>query len=116
MRELLNNIDWEKELKKYTLNVNKKLTFFKKKFYEAEKLCMPPKLVVIKEKFFKKFSIPLDEKKMKKLKTNKMWTKIRKDLANEAEKLHYKTLSNQVRMLTHKGKNHMKNSNIPSPN
>ena len=62
-------------------------------------------LFFIKGKFSKKFSIPLDEKNLKKLKKkNKMWTKIRKDLASEEEKLHYKKLRNQVRRLTRKGK------------
>ena len=30
MRELLNNVDWEEEFKKYPQNVNKKWEFFKK--------------------------------------------------------------------------------------
>lgn len=111
MREILQNIDWEEEFEKYPSDVNKKWEFFKCKFLEAEKECVPRKKVYMKGKFSKKFSIPLDMKNLKKLKKkNKIWNKIRKDLANEEEKLQYKKLRNQIRRLTRKGKKlHEKN-------
>ena len=53
----------------------------------------------------KKFTVPLDRTTLLKMKKkNRLWGKIRKDLAYEEEKLKYKRLSNQIRRLTRKGK------------
>ena len=49
--------------------------------------------------------MPLDSKNLRKLKRkNKLWNKIRRDLADEEEKLQYNRLKNQIRRLTRKGK------------
>ena len=105
MNDILSGINWEEEFDKYPLDVNKKWNYFKEKFAAAEAECVPRKMVYINGKFSKKFSVPLDSKNLKKLKRkNKLWNKIRRDLADEEEKLQYNRLKNQIRRLTRKGK------------
>ena len=73
-----------------------------------EKECVPRKKVFINGVQSKKHSIPLDSANIKKIKRkNKLWSKIRKDLASEEEKFHYKKLRNQIRRLTKKAKKHV---------
>ena len=58
-----------------------------------------------KWQIFQKVLSTLDSKNLKKLKRkNKLWSKIRRDLADEEEKLQYNRLKNQIRRLTRKGK------------
>ena len=50
-------------------------------------------------------STPLDQKSLRKIKKkNKLWGKVRKELASVEEDLHYKKLRNQIRRLTRKSK------------
>ena len=98
MKSLMESINWEEEFNKYPEDVNKKLQFFETKFYEAEKQCVPRKLVYINGKLSKKFSFPLDRKNLSLLKKkNKMWSRIRKDIASQEEKNNYNRLRNQIR-------------------
>ena len=105
MNDIISEINWDQEFSKYPLNVNKKWKYFKEKFLEAEAECVPRKIVHINGRYSKKFSVPLDSKNLSKLKRkNKLWNKIRRDLADEEEKLQYNRLKNQIRRLTCKGK------------
>ena len=106
---IINGIPWEAEMNKYPEDINKQWDFFKTKFLEAESLCVPKKRVYIGGKLSKKFSCNLDRKTLRKLKRkNKMWGKIRKNLASDEEKLQYNRILNQIRRLTRKGKKLLK--------
>ena len=62
-------------------------------------------LTYINGKLSKKLSIPLDQTTLHKIKQkNRTWGRIRKELADEEEKLQYNRLRNQVRRLTRKSK------------
>ena len=105
MNDILSWINWEEEFDKYPLDVNKKWNYFKEKSAAAEAECVPRKMVYMNGKFSKKFSLSLDSKNLRKLKRkNKLWNKIRRDLADEEEKLQYNRLTNQIWRLTRKGK------------
>ena len=105
MNDIISEINWDEEFGKYPLNVNKKWKYFKEKFLEAEAECVPRKIVHINGRYSKKLSVPLDSKNLRKLKRkNKLWNKIRRDLADEEEKLQYNRLNSQIRRLTRKGK------------
>ena len=52
----------------------------------------------------KKFSVPSIQPIWENLRKNKLWGKIRRELASEEEKLQYNRLKNQIRRLTRKGK------------
>ena len=65
---------------------------------------MPRKIVHVNGNVKKKFSIPLDRENLRKIKKNRLWTKIRKELASAEEKLQFNRLRNQIRRLTRKGK------------
>lgn len=105
MIKILDSIDWKQEFKKYPNDVEKQWNFFKNIYEEVEKKCVPRKVVYINGTKSKKFSIPLDKNNLRKLKKkNKLWTKIRKNLASEENKLEYNRLRNQIRRLTRKGK------------
>ena len=103
--KLMGEIDWKSEFDNYPNDVNKQWEFFRSKYIEAEKKCVPHKLVYVDGKLSKKFSVPLDRTNLRKLKKkNKLWGKIRRELASEEEKLQYNKLKNQIRRLTRKGK------------
>ena len=105
MRDQL-DINWEDEFNKYPDDIEKQWDLFKKKFCEAEARCVPRKIVKINGNYSKKFSIPLSQKNLRKLKKkNNIWSKMRKKLAFEEEKLTYRNLKNQIRRLTRQGKN-----------
>ena len=103
--ELMKSIDWKAEFDQYPDDINRQWDFFKSKYLEAEAQCIPKKLVYVDGKLSKKFSIPLDRANLKKIKKkNKLWSKKRKEMASEEEKLQYNKLRNQIRRLTRKGK------------
>ena len=105
LNEVLSRVDWISEFSKYPNDVEKQWSFFKDKYEEAEKTYVPRKIVHLNGKIKKKFSIPLDRENLRKIKKkNRLWTKIRKDLASVEEKLQFNRLRNQIRRLTKKGK------------
>ena len=111
INNILSEIDWIEEFKKFPDDIEKQWEFFRNKYSEAEKQHVPRKNVFVNKKSNKKFSIPLDRENLQKLKKkNRLWGKIRKDLAYEEEKLKYKKLNNQIRRLTRKGKKLMEKS------
>ena len=104
-RESMSQIEWEVEFENYPNDVEKQWKFFIDKFQEFEKNYVPRKKVFINGKKFKKFSVPLNQENLRKLKKkNKKWSKIRKNMASEEEKLQYNRLRNQIRRMTLKGK------------
>ena len=105
IKDALNEINWEKEYEKYPDNIEQQWQFFKESLKEAEANFIPRKNVFINGKFNKKFSVPLDKANLKKLKRkNRLWSKVRKDLASDEQNLQYNRLRNQIRRLTRKGK------------
>ena len=101
----LKEIDWDNEFEKYPDDIEKQWTFFKENITELESKFVPRKMVYINGKLSKKFSVPLDRQNLRKLKKkNKLWSKVRQNLANEEQKLQYNRLRNQIRRLTRKGK------------
>ena len=105
MLNSLKDIDWLAEFSKYPDCVEKQWVFFKHKYHEIEKTCIPRKNVFINGKISKNLSTPLDAKSISKIKKkNKIWGKIRKNLATLEEQLQYKRLRNQIRNLTRKSK------------
>ena len=105
MLKSLQEIDWISEFSKYPDSVQKQWEFFKQKYHETEKTYVPRKNVFINGKMSKKLSTPLDAKSISKIKKkNKLWGKIRKNLATLEEELHFKQLRNQIRSLTRKSK------------
>ena len=105
LNEKLNTIEWDKEFEKYPSDVNRQWEFFKNKFTEAEKEFVPRKTVYVNGRKNKNLSNPLDRKTLRKIKKkNKIWSKMRKNLASVEQELQYNRLRNQIRKLTRKGK------------
>ena len=103
MINIIDNSNWEDRFKEVPDDVEAQWAIFKEIYEKAEKECVPKKLVYINGNFSKKFSSPLDAKNLKKLKRkNRIWSKMRKNLATEEEKLEFKKLRNQIRRLTRK--------------
>ena len=99
------NINWEEELNKHPGRVEDQWNIFKDKFDEAVKNHIPKKIMLINGKPAKKFTIPLSQENLRKIKQkNKLWSKKRKNLADEEQKLNYNRIRNQIRTLTRKGK------------
>ena len=104
MAKLMNEVKWE-ELYDYEDDIDKQWEFFKDRFTEIENQCVPKKLVYVNGKLSKKFSVPLDKKTLAKIKQkNKIWGRIRKQLAADEEKIRFNRLRNQIRGLTRKSK------------
>ena len=104
MKSLLSHYDWE-DLKQHSNDINKQWNMFKTRFLEAENDCVPKKMTYINGKLSKKLSTPLGQTTLHKIKQKKgIWGRIRKELADEEEKLQYNRLRNQVRRLTRKSK------------
>ena len=104
MSEILGSVDWKQELNT-NLDVNEQWKIFTDRYYEAEKECIPTKVVYVDGKKSKRLSVPLDRKNLLKIKKkNRLWSKKRKSLASEEEKLLYNKIRNQVRRLTRKAK------------
>ena len=104
MRDEFNTTNWE-ELFAQKLDAESQWECFKNKYAKLEKECVPRKSIFVNGKFSKKFSYPLDEKNLRKIKQkNKHWSRIRKDLASVEEKCQYKKITNQIRRLTRKAK------------
>ena len=104
MKNILSQYDWE-NLQRQSDDINKQWELFKNIFLDAENQCVPRKLTYVNGKLSKKFSIPLDKKTLAKIKKkNKLWGRIRKQLAEDEEKINYNHLRNQIRGLTRKSK------------
>ena len=105
IKESLNEVNWGDEFSKYPDDIESQWDFFKNKLKTAEENFIPRKNVFINGKLSKKISLPLDRANLKKIKRkNRLWGKVRKDLASEEQKLQYNRLRNQIRRLTRKGK------------
>ena len=105
LNKKLKEVNWTKAFSDSRDDVNKQWAIFKQIYSEAETLYIPKKLVYLNGKLSKKFTVPLDKKNLRKLKRkNKLWGKVRKELASAEEKLQYNKLRNQIRRLTRKGK------------
>ena len=97
------DIDWQYEMNKFPNNVDKQWNYFKTKYEEAVNKYVPKKVMMINGKTSKKFTIPLSQSNLKKIKQkNRLWSKMRKNLANEEIELEYNRVRNQVRRLTRK--------------
>ena len=107
MKEEL-NINWQDEFDKYPNDVERQWKFFNEKYQNAVDKHVPKKIMTVNGKNHKKFTIPLNEKNLKLLKRkNALWSKVRKGLADEEQKLGYRRLTNQIKSLTRKGKRTM---------
>ena len=105
LNEHLSKIDWESELGKFPNEVNKQWEFFKSKYIESESKFIPRKKIYINGKLNKKLSIKFDKKTLAlRKKKNRIWSKMRKNLATEEEKLGFRRLRNQVKSLCSKAK------------
>ena len=79
--------------------------FFRSYYEKIEKICIPRKKVYINGKFSNKFSTQFDRVTLKKMKKkNKIWSRIRRNLASEEEHLQFRRIRNQIRRLTRKSK------------
>ena len=102
---MLNEVNWEDEMKKFEGDVEAQWKFLKDIHDEAVKTYIPTKTLQVNGKRPKKFQIPYTEENLRKFKKkNKLWSRVRRGLADEEEKLHYKRLRNQIRSLTRKAK------------
>ena len=102
------NVNWEEEFDKYPDDVERQWEYFNSKYNQAVSKHVPKKIMTVNGKQHKKFAIPLSEKNLKLLKKkNSLWSKMRKGLADDEHQLRYKKLTNQIRMLTRKGKRTM---------
>ena len=105
IKNSLDEVDWGVELNKYPDDIEYQWNFFKNKLKMAEENFIPRKKVFINGKLNQKFSVPLDRANLKKIKRkNRLWGRVRKELASEEQKLQYNKLRNQIRRLTRKGK------------
>ena len=87
MLKVFKDIDWVGEFEKYPNDIEKQWNFFKEKYHDIEGACVPRKNVFVNGKLNKKLSTPLDQKNLRLLKRkNKLWGKVRKDLATTEEK------------------------------
>ena len=104
MNEMFKDAPWREKFQQHPDDVEAQWSIFRSIYAEAETECIPRKLVFINGSLSKKLSIPLDDKTLSKLKKkNRIWSKMRKNLADEEQKLAYRKLSNQVRAITRKG-------------
>ena len=104
MNEMFKDAPWREKFQQHPDDVEAQWSIFRSIYTEAETECIPRKLVFINGSLSKKLSIPLDDKTLSKLKKkNRIWSKMRKKLADEEQKLAYRKLSNQVRAITRKG-------------
>ena len=103
--EMLEKVKWEGELEKYEGNVEEQWKVFKDIYDEAVKLYIPTKTLQFNGKRPKKFQIPYTEENLRTFKKkNKLWSRVRRGLADEEEHLQYRRLRNQIRSLTRKAK------------
>ena len=59
---IINDIPWEAEMKKYPEDINKRWDFFKTKFLETESLCVPKKGFTLEVNYQRNFHATLIEK------------------------------------------------------
>ena len=101
----MKKINWVDELENFKNDVEGQWNFFKDKYKKIEKQCIPTKKVYINGKLNKKFSCKFDAATLKKLKRkNKIWSRIRRNLASDEEHMQFKRIRNQIRRLTRKSK------------
>ena len=104
MREILDSVDWD-NIMSNTTDINDLWNIFTNKYNEAEKNCIPTRIVYIDGKKSKRLTMPLDKKSLRKIKKkNKLWSSVRRNLADDEKELEYKKLRNQIRKLTRKAK------------
>ena len=104
MIDMFNESKWEEKILEFPDDVEAQWKLFRDIYSAAEKECVPKKKVFVDGVFNKKLSVPLDEKNLAKLKKkHKIWSKMRKKLADDQQKLEYRRFSNQIRALTRKG-------------
>ena len=102
MKDEPTKINWDELFHPHQDDVNAQWDIFRNLYEKLE--MRSQKKVFINGIQSKKHSIPLDSANLRKIKRkNKLWSKIRKDLASE-EELQYKKLRNQIRRLTKKAK------------
>ena len=105
MNEELKVIDWEREFDKFPEDVQKQWDIFVSKYLAIEQKYVPRKIVYINGEPSKKFSMPLNAKILRLLKKkNRLWSRVRKNLASEEQELNYRRIKNQIRRLTRQGK------------
>ena len=104
MKDMFNESKWEEKILEFPDDVEAQWELFRSIYSQAENDCIPKKLVYVDGVLNKKLSVPLDEKNMAKLKKkNRIWSKMRKKLAEQQEETEYRRCSNQIRALTRKG-------------
>ena len=104
MNKMFQEEPWREKFQQHPDDVEAQWKIFRDIYTKAEAECVPRKLVTINGILNKKLSMPLDDKTLRKVKRKqKIWCKMRKDLADTEQKLEYRRLSNQIRALTRKG-------------
>ena len=113
MRQML-DLDWTELFSNCTENVNQQWDIFITKYQEAEKTCIPRKIIRTKNR---RYSVPLDRKTLaKKRKKYRLWKRY---LEKEDGKIYseYRRCSNQLRRLTRKAtKIYEKNISLQAKN
>ena len=105
INEYLSNVDWDAELGEHFNDVNKQWEIFKTHYRKVEEKFIPRKKVYINGRLSKKLSVKLDSKTLSlRKKKNKVWSRIRKNMASEEEKIGYNRLRNKVKSLCNKAK------------
>ena len=104
MIDMFNESKWEEKILEFPDDVEAQWKIFRDIYSAAEKECVPKKKVFVDGVLNKKLSVPLDEKNLAKLKKkHRIWSKMRKKLADDQQKTEYRRCSNQIRALTRKG-------------
>ena len=113
MRQML-DLDWTELFSNCTENVNQQWDIFITKYQEAEKTCIPRKIIRTKNR---RYSVQLDRKTLaKKRKKYRLWKRY---LETEDGKIYseYRRCSNQLRRLTRKAaKIYEKNISLQAKN
>ena len=98
MKDML-NIDWDHIFSEFEDDVNKQWEVFSTKYAEAEKICVPRKII---KTGCKRFSVPLDRKTLaKKRKKYRLWKRFL-DTSDGKVYTEYRQCCNQLRRLTRK--------------
>ena len=101
----LSKINWKEEMGKFENDVNGQWEFFKNNLKKIEEEFVPRKKVYLNGKLSRKLSVKFDKQTLaKRKKKNRVWSKMRKNMATEEEKLGFNRLRNQVTGLCRKAK------------
>ena len=91
LNQKLHKIKWTEELEKLKGDVEAQWDFFKGQYNRLEKLYVPRKKVYVNGNLKPKLSMRYDKATLRKFKKkNKIWGRIRKNLATEEEKLEHR--------------------------